>query len=90
MVTPYKGKIRIACSRDICREDRSRADATAGCVGCDCGTIELLDLADRAILALSRIPPVEVKRARAAPAKAAPKAAKPGPKAAPEKGKKKR
>ncbi|MHB8772962.1 MAG: hypothetical protein ACYC7J_18360 [Syntrophales bacterium] len=49
MTTPYKGRIRIECTRETCREDKSRADVKPGCFGCTESRAEILDLDDRVV-----------------------------------------
>lgn len=79
MPTAYKGKLRIACRAEICIQDPVRADATENCFACREAVCEILGLDDQVRLAIGVLdagPETE--------------AMKPAPKAAPEKGKKKR
>lgn len=52
MPTPYKGKLRISCKREVCYGDPVRADVKADCFGCADAAVEILDLDDRVILSL--------------------------------------
>lgn len=60
MPTPYKGKLRITCGREVCDRDRVRADATVACFGCADAVCEILDLDDKVLLAFVE-PSIELR-----------------------------
>ena len=54
MITPYRGRVDIKCTVDICNEDRSISNVKLSCHQCALHTTEVLSLEEKPIAEIKK------------------------------------